>query len=349
MAGFGNDVTVFVEDMAGDLGGPGASPFWLSPDVDIPATPGEAQPGSNNVRIRVHTHEEPIIEEKIVAEVYVGNPSLVMSPTAGTVRIDPGNLRFRPPNVAGTEPVANTAGGTLTFPWTPSTTAGNVNGPGHRCLVVRAFPESVTPPGGPFDVPNEQHEAQRNIVILSTEERMKGGSGKGGAGTPEDPRKRDRKSGMWWQELTTMAGGKRRGRRYIVFAFDPDPDQLVASLVRKGLRAAGVRRLADQPPDSIALEGTGSKGEVVDPAKLLGKKSLASGAGLGKGIWSKERLLTAATMELGPRSTSRIRIGFDHSNLKKGTAALIHAAQFDERGRAEGGITIAAVAPRAPR
>ncbi|MEA2471038.1 MAG: hypothetical protein QOE38_2037, partial [Thermoleophilaceae bacterium] len=41
---YGNDVTVFVEDNTGDLGGPptGGKPFWLSPDIDIPAHSGQA-------------------------------------------------------------------------------------------------------------------------------------------------------------------------------------------------------------------------------------------------------------------------------------------------------------------
>src|SRR4051794_33368289 len=115
---FGNDVSVYVEDKAGDLGAPGSpAPWWLSPDVDIPAHTGEAVQGANQVQVRVHTHEEPILDEKVVAEVYVGKPSLVLSPTTGTKRIDPGTLVFRPPNVPGPEPAAGEAGATLTFPW----------------------------------------------------------------------------------------------------------------------------------------------------------------------------------------------------------------------------------------
>ena len=62
MAAYGGDVSVYVEDKAGDQGLdptiPG--PFWLSPDVDIPAHTGEASQGSNTVQIRVHSHDEPI-------------------------------------------------------------------------------------------------------------------------------------------------------------------------------------------------------------------------------------------------------------------------------------------------
>src|SRR4051795_404893 len=134
---YGGDVSGYVEDRLGDQGLDPAppTPFGLSPDVDIPAHTGEARQGSNDVQIRVHTHEEPILAEKVTAEVYVGEPSLAMSPTVGTKRIDPGNLVFRPPGVTGTEPVADNAGGTVTFPWTPSNDETQVDGPGHRCLV----------------------------------------------------------------------------------------------------------------------------------------------------------------------------------------------------------------------
>jgi hypothetical protein len=93
-----NDAVVFVEDRAGDLGAPTppGTAWWFSPDVTLIApSPGVAVAGANTVQIRVHAHDEPIMSEKIVAEVYVGTPSLVMSPVADTKRIDPGNLRFR--------------------------------------------------------------------------------------------------------------------------------------------------------------------------------------------------------------------------------------------------------------
>src|SRR3954471_12807153 len=118
---YGGDVSGYVEDKLGDQGLNPAigGPWWLSPDIDIPAHTGEAWQGVNQVQIRVHTHEEPILAEKITAEVYVGYPSMVLSPVTGTRRIDPG-LTFRPPGVTGTEPVADIPGGTATFPWTPS-------------------------------------------------------------------------------------------------------------------------------------------------------------------------------------------------------------------------------------
>src|SRR3954451_14489452 len=244
MAGYGGDVSVYVEDRAGDQGfDPTATgPFWLSPDVDIPAHIGEAWQGPNDVQIRVHTHEEPILTEKITAEVYVGNPSLAMSPTAGTKRIDPGGLTFRPPGVAGTEPVAGIPGATLTFAWTPSNDAAQVDGPGHRCLVVRAFPQNVTPPTDPFVVPTEPHEAQHNIEVLKTA-MLKANMSQGGAGTEHDPRRRDEESGLWWEGISTVGPGQP-GERFVVWSFDPDP-------VRTIRRALGHTTVSKVPPKAV--------------------------------------------------------------------------------------------------
>ena len=340
---YGNDVTVFMEDKAGDLGAPGSSPFWLSPDVDIPAHTGEAVQGSNDVRIRVHAHEEPIVDELIVAEVYVGTPGLVLSPTTGTRRIDPGNLRFRPANVTGTEPVASTAGGTLSFAWTPSSATGDPDGPGHRCLIARAFPVSVTPPTTAFDVPNEQHEVQHNIEILSTSKRMSKG-GDDGMGTKRSPRKRDSKSGMWLEDLQTIVPGRKRAKRYVVWAFDPEPANEIAKPLRKGLKAAGGRGFSKEPPKAVSLSADAPY-EWVDPEDLAGRERFAGRAGLGKGLLAKDRVLAVARVELGPRRPSHIRLGFDHSNIRAGSAVLLHVIQFTETGRAEGGMTIAALAP----
>jgi hypothetical protein len=341
---YGNDVTVFVEDKAGDQGAPASpAPWWLSPDVDIPANPGLAVQGRNEVQIRVHAHEEPLLADKIVAEVYVGEPSLVMSPTTATVRIDPGNLRFRSAGVSGSEPVADIAGATLSFPWTPSSSSALVDGPGHRCLVVRAFPENVTPPSSPFDVPNEQHEAQRNLEVLTTT--MAPGRRKKGDGTPEDPRRRDRASGMWLQALGTLARGKR-GRRFVVVAFDPRPDETVAPILRPALPKG--TRFADKPPGELELTTGGAKGAPIKPGRLLGNRRFAARSGVGRGVFREDLLLSAVQVELGPRRRHELMLRFDHTNLGRRGAAVLHVAQWDEAGVAEGGITVVLPPPLEP-
>jgi hypothetical protein len=341
---YGNDFSVYVEDKANDLGAPGSSPFWLSPDVDIPAHSGQAVQGVNDVQIRVHAHEEPIVDEKVVAEVYVGKPGFVLSPSVGTKRIDPGNLLFRPPNVAGTEPVVAEPGATLSFPWTPSAAGADIDGPGHRCLIVRAFPQSVVPPTAPFDVANEQHEAQHNIEVLTTTT-TQGDMAHGGDGTPKDPRRRDKASGMWWEVFGTMAA-KTPGKHFVVWAFDPEPNKLVGG-VRGALKHAGCTGFSDQPPAKVVLEPLKGSGEAIDPAELL-KSSFGERAHLGEGLFAADRLIGAAMLDLEPRRLVELLLRFDHSNLKPGTAVVMHGVQWNEAGDAEGGMTVVALAPVDP-
>jgi hypothetical protein len=341
---YGGDVTVYVEDTAGDLGAPASpAPWWLSPDVDIPAHPGTAVQGTNQVQIRVHTHEEPIIQEKIVAEVYVGQPGFVLSPSVGTKRIDPATLLFRPPGVPGPEPVADVTGGTLTFPWTPSASAADVDGPGHRCLIVRAFPQSVAPPTTPFDVPNEGHEAQHNIEILVTT-RKQGNANSPGAGTPRDPRKRDEKTGLWSERFGTMAVEKR-GRSFVVWAFDPNPAKDIADTARLALKRVKFTGFSERPPAKLSLEPVGTEGTQIDVGDLLNDTSFIRHSGVGTGLFAKERLLGAATLALNPKELVHLLMGFDHSNVAAHTAVVLHGAQWSAAGRPEGGMTVVALAP----
>jgi hypothetical protein len=342
---YGNDASVYVEDKAGDLGAPMSTPtWWLSPDVDVVGHSGEAWPGTNQVQIRVHAHEEPFVEGKITAEVYVGDPSLAMSPTTGTKRIDPQDLLFRPANIAGSEPVADETGATVSFSWTPSTTSTDVDGPGHRCLIVRAFPVSVTPPSSPFDVPHEQHEAQHNLIVLKTQMDV-APMDDGGAGTQNDPRRRDEKTGLWWERLATLAAGEK-GRRFVVWAFDPQPSEELVDLVRPGLKEAEVDGFSEEPPEKVTLEGVNVQGREIDPARLFDDTEFAEHAGLGLGVFADDRLLAAAELDdLEPARLSHLLLRFDHSNIGDRRAVVLHGCQWNERGDAEGGITIVAVAP----
>ena len=344
MSNYGDDVSVYVEDIAGDLGAPDppGKVWWLSPDVDIPSHSGEAVQGSNDVQIRVHCQDEPVLDDKIVAEVYVCKPSLGMSPVTASKRIDPGNLLFRQGGSVGTEPVADVAGGTVSFPWTPTANPADVDGVGHRCLVVRAFPQSVAPPTVPFDVPNEQHEAQHNIEVLSTttapgDQRMSGG------GTPHDPRRRDEKTGLWWEQLATLAGF-RPGRRFVVLAIDPSPTRHLSAAIRRALRKANVSGFAQHVPGDVTLEPVGGDGEQIDPHKLIAS-AFGEAAGLGRGVFAAERLAGAAALDLEPDRSTGLDIGLALEKLDGGTALALHAAQWNERGQPEGGMTVIALPP----
>ena len=68
-------------------------------------------------------------------------------------------------------------------------------------------------------------------------------------------------------------------------------------------------------------------------------------SGLGHGLWTEDRLLAAAELELRPEEIAKLLLRFDHSNLKQHSAVVLHGAQWDEHGRAEGGMTVVALAP----
>ena len=68
-------------------------------------------------------------------------------------------------------------------------------------------------------------------------------------------------------------------------------------------------------------------------------------AGLGSGLFKSDRLVAAAELELDTKHVSRLVMRFDLSNLKEGTAVVLHGAQWNGAGNPEGGMTVIALAP----
>jgi hypothetical protein len=149
---------------------------------------------------------------------------------------------------------------------------------------------------------------------------------------------------MWWEALGTLATG-RRGRRFVVWAFDPNPDEHVPAGIVRDLKKAKIRGFAEEPPAKAALEVVGVPGAEIDPLGLVKKRGFASRSGVGDGLFATDRLLGAGVLELGPRTPAQVVLRFDHSNIDERTAIVLHAAQWNERGDAEGGMTIVALAP----
>jgi hypothetical protein len=156
--------------------------------------------------------------------------------------------------------------------------------------------------------------------------------GRGGAGTPDDPRRRDKETGLWWERLLTVGPG-RRGKRYVAWAFDPEPGDYLGKGVRRALKEANVRGFSTDPPAKVALDVAGAKSRPTKRAPV--RNPLFVGG----------RLLAAASFDLGPRKPVEVILRFDHTNLKARTAAVMHVAQVDARGIPEGGMTVIALPP----
>jgi hypothetical protein len=179
MAQLSDDTCVYVEATPGDGGNhdPNAQ-WWLSPDIELvdasgnPIGQAAASPATNTVQIRVHgpTGCQQLPGTTFInCDAYVGLPGLTPSannkpitnpPTAPlpSVLVDPAQLTPQ--------------GFVVTIPWVAGTDSSAPDGPGHKCLVVRCYPNAVPVPGTSFNLPTERHAAQHNITVLAAAKKM---------------------------------------------------------------------------------------------------------------------------------------------------------------------------------
>ena len=170
--GLSNDTCIFIEAVSGDNGTHNASGvWWLSPDINLtgPASgPDAADPGQvNPVKIRFHRKSAASNclfpgDESISVELWVANPSLVMAPR---VRGSATRVGF-----IGSSLPAEGDSGTQQLDWmAPSgLAAADPQSGGPKCLVARCYPDSGTPSGTNFFLPDDQHLGQRNLCVVST-------------------------------------------------------------------------------------------------------------------------------------------------------------------------------------
>jgi hypothetical protein len=182
--GLAADQCFYIEATAGDGGSHTNPTFWLSPDIQLtgPVSGSDkADPGvDNSVMVRVHRKSgsctTPVGTESILIDLYVGNPALVMKPNDPSSTTKLTNTAGRPN--AFTSPAGLTPAGTaVPITWHPPSPATGPESPGHKCLIVRAYPDSLSPDTGDFHVPDDPHVAQHNICIVPC-------SGGGGGGAP---------------------------------------------------------------------------------------------------------------------------------------------------------------------
>jgi hypothetical protein len=104
-------------------------------------------------------------DESINVEAWVGNPALVMAPA------HPSAARV---GLIGSPLPSEGGSNTQEIDWTPPRTSfpilpgENPQQPGPKCLVVRCYPDSLIPSATKFFVPGDQHIAQHNLSVVST-------------------------------------------------------------------------------------------------------------------------------------------------------------------------------------
>ena len=169
-----NDLCVFMRATNTDTGptGTGARTsfpvWWLSPDITLVGpTSGndKADPGPavNSVTVNFTLKNNCALpvdaNNRVRVELYVGNPSLVMTPASNTKLIST-SLVVNP--IVG----ANSKAVSWTIPGPPPPPSSEPDSAGHKCLIARCYPRNLTPDPGAFHQVDDIHLAQRNICIV---------------------------------------------------------------------------------------------------------------------------------------------------------------------------------------
>src|SRR5262249_5053303 len=144
--------------------------WWHSPDVTIAGAPMGHVLGNTNNKVHViprrksgncnlppQTTINPDGSAVVLVGLYVCIPGPVIDPTDTTQAKPLGT------QAASLQPGANP---TVVFDFATSNDVTKPDGPGHKCLIARSYPDALTPDLSSLTyLPDDQHYAQQNICI----------------------------------------------------------------------------------------------------------------------------------------------------------------------------------------
>lgn len=318
--GLSRDTCIYMEAVSGDGGVHTAPVWWLSPDIELNGPisgPDKADPGQvNPVNVKFHDKGgecNSTGDETVTVELWVGNPSVVMTPdnpNSTTLVLKIGT--------AMPQPGSN---GSQIIDWTPPTglPPTNPQSPGHKCLIARCYPDSLTPSPTDFFVPDDPHVAQRNICIVPC----------GGPGASRVP-------GKCGLEVTTAnLNQKERDAVTLRVVVDTRPDKFVRETVLKALgRTPGFKKLAIRPPQHFNLELHDFPRATINDQTKPGCLGILAG---GKRFYE-------AAMKLEAAQVTRFSFVADLSRSEFGDAHIFHLTQSSATRPRQGGLTIVMVA-----
>lgn len=308
------DVRLYLEAVAGDGGNHTAAVWWLSPDIILNGGTYQASPSAPNT-VDVRPHAKPgdhIGINTVMIDVYVGDPSLVMTPTSNTTKLtndpnDPG----RPALVV---PIPPPSGTIHTFTWINGGTP--VEAPGHKCLIAQVYPIGETPSPTNFDLPFDQHVAQHNIDILQCEPSC---------------------------ELvvnTINPNPKAPAVVTIRAVADMKPEKHVLQAARDMLKqVADFKRLRTKDVPRFKMEFEG-----FPDARL----SNNTGEPSAKGNYGRLEVPNCeARFEMKPGQQTKFKFMVDLREARYGDAFIFHLMHINAKQRVLGGLTVIAVRTRA--
>ena len=174
--GLAGDTCIFMEAVSGDGGNHDPNGvWWLSPDIALTGPvsgPDNADPGQvNPVQVKFHRKAENSDctfpgDESLTVQLWVGNPSLAMAPNnqASTFSIMNIGAPVPAPGTSATQPIDWSVPSGLP--------PDDPQGPGHKCLIARCFPDSLTPSNTKFFLPDDPHLVQHNLCIVPCPKKM---------------------------------------------------------------------------------------------------------------------------------------------------------------------------------
>jgi hypothetical protein len=308
-----SDTCIFIDD------GPTAQ-WWMSPDINLNSFSDVATANQNNtVDVKVHRGPDDAkctalaAATNIIVEVWVSQPGANLSPTAakilGTKIIPKSQLAAN-----GTRTLAQ-AGQIVN--WTPSTVASNPDGPGHRCLIARCYPDTDgTPDNDCFHVRGDSHVAQRNIQIITVSPRIKN---------------------RFIVEVMTVNPDRERPQPATVrVVTDPEPNRRVLEILEPGLRNTGFKRVASIAPSRMDLQFPTLTGvKLRDDSR---KGCLWSLFGKRSGAASVE-----ADVTLPPGDPTSFKFDADLSKGRSGDAFIFYLTHLRADKKEIGGLTVVGV------
>lgn len=310
--GLAGDTCFYMEAVSGDGGTHDpAGTWWLSPDIQLTGPvsgPDNADPGQINPVV-VKFHRKPANtdcntpgDETLTVQLWVGNPSLAMAPNNQASTFSVLNI--------GSPAVGPGATGTQQIDWSvPSgLPPDDPQGPGHKCLIARCFPDSLAPSNSNFFLPDDPHVAQHNICIVPC------------------PEKKLVHHQLHFK-VSTLNPGREKERAIVRAVLDLKPTDFVRRTVLTRLKKLqGFHQIATQAP----THGFKFDLSAYSPTNVHDKSH-----GVPHPIFQGEVTLTT--------HVAHIDFIADLTGTKAGDAFIYHLTQTDTAGHPQGGLTLVLV------
>jgi hypothetical protein len=322
--GLANDSCIFIEAISGDGGTHNANDvWWLSPDITLTGPVSgldNADPGQiNPVQVKFHRKAASSNcsfpgDESISVQLYVANPSLAMAPSNAASTTLVGFIGSPVPPDGGS--------GMQQIDWDlpAGLPADDPQSPGHKCLVARCYPDSLTPNSDNFFVPGDQHVAQHNICVVPC------------------PQKLIHNNQFTFKVATVNPAAQKKERAILHAVLDLKPKRFVQSIVQHRVESVhGFQRFATVPPPR------GFKFDVSALAPSDIHDHSHSHGPTGPPLGPPSNPSFEATVTLASPHVVHLNFIADLTGTHAGDAFIFHLTQTGEDHRSQGGLTLVLV------